>query len=90
MISACSRRQSQFFMGKSGSVENNPATKRSLNVMITCSAALQQWIPSGESRKWITFDCSDFWKTDEASFYSLMFLGLSPLIRRCSFSSLNN
>ena len=42
IISACSKRRSQFCMGKSGYVEKIPAIKWYFNILIACSAALRR------------------------------------------------
>ena len=49
MISACSRRRSQFCIGKSGSVAQIPAMKWYLKVLMARSAELRLYMPGGAS-----------------------------------------
>ena len=87
VISACSNRQCQLYMGKSGSLEQIPEMNWSLKVLIARSAALCKWIYWGYNWKSMLLDLSSLWKSGEVSFSSLIYADLSPLISRCSWRS---
>ena len=88
VISACSKRRSQFFMGKSRFVEKSPVMKWSLNVLIVRSDTLRQCIPRDDSWKSMFLALSSLWKSVEASFSSIIYSGLVPLVGRGSWRSL--
>ena len=71
-------------MGKYGSVDQSPAMKWSLNVIIARSAALRRRITGGASFNPMYLDLSYLWKAVEASLSSLMYAGFSPLASRVS------
>ena len=75
-------------MGDSGSVEKSPAMKWALNVLISCSAIFRKCIPGVDSWKSMPLALSFLWKAGEASFSSLIYYGLIPLMSRCSWRSL--
>ena len=66
-------------MGKYGSSEKRPVIKLTLNVIISCLAALWKCIPGGYSWKLMFLDLSYFWKAIDASFSSLVYDDLIPL-----------
>ena len=76
-------------MDKSGCVDQTPVMKLSLNVLIACSAVLQQCIPGGVIWKSISLELGYLWKAVEYSLSSLMYAGSIPLVSRCSCRSLN-
>ena len=82
VISTCSKRRSQFFMGDYGSVEQKPAMKWSLNMLIARSSVLWKCIPGGASWKSMSLALSSLWKEGEASLSSLIYAGLRLLVSR--------
>ena len=70
VISACSRRVSHWFKGKSGYVLQIPATKWFLKVRIPLSAAFRLWLCGGTSWKSTDFYCMLCWSTEDASLSS--------------------
>ena len=80
LISSCSKRRYQFFMGNYKSVEQIPAMKWSLNLLIGNYFALRICIPRSARCKSMSLAMRSFWKAGEPSFCSIIYSGLIPLV----------
>ena len=82
MISACSSRPSQFFIGNSGSVEHNPMMNWSLEVLTALPDALQWCMSGGSTCYSMLFSFSRSCNNGDASLSILVKLGFIIFVGR--------